>query len=364
MITLRIASQHQRRAFTLVELLVVIAIIGILVALLLPAIQAAREAARRVSCQNNVKNITLAVLNYENARKGLPPAVSTPPSLGVMWSSGTEIHGDLSWIVRVLPQLEEQALADRFNLKKTIPEQDLVAAGDPQAAQPPVLLCPSDSALGRICVLGPGDVVMPNGRFGKGNYAAYISPVHARHMRVFPGALINEPQRLGRITDGLSQTILIAEVRTREGVDRDPRGVWAAAWAGGSILAYDMHSNEPYADVTPSSDPPARANTPYSPARYNDEENGLPPNAPLSFGNIDWIRECLSPGTSGIEGMPCTKETPSRATAASRSQHNGGVNASHADGSVIFIVDEIDQFLMARKVSINDGEGLVEGEKP
>src|SRR4051812_2640418 len=67
-----IVCKRKRRGFTLVELLVVIAIIGILVALLLPAIQAAREAARRSQCQNNLKNVSLAVLNYESARKTLP----------------------------------------------------------------------------------------------------------------------------------------------------------------------------------------------------------------------------------------------------------------------------------------------------
>ena len=97
--------------FTLVELLVVIAIIGILVALLLPAIQAAREAARRSSCTNNLKNLGLAVLNHHDAMKHFPvsmglatvdtvPAGTTQPSVG--------------WTVNVLPQLEEQALFDQF----------------------------------------------------------------------------------------------------------------------------------------------------------------------------------------------------------------------------------------------------------
>jgi prepilin-type N-terminal cleavage/methylation domain-containing protein len=356
----RIGETRLRAGFTLVELLVVIAIIGILVALLLPAIQAAREAARRISCQNNVKNLTLAVLNFENSRKGLPPAVITPPTAGEMWSDSAELDGDLSWIVRVLPQLEEDALADRFDAAKTIPNQNLVAAGNPQAAQPSILLCPSDGASGRICVLGPGDVVLPDGRFGKGNYAAYVSAEHVRAMRVFPGALINELQPLSRISDGTTHTLLVAEVRARD-VERDPRGVWAAAWAGGSILGYDMHSKL-LRDAIPGNNP--KRNSPYSPFLYGGVEPGLPPNTSQTWGNIDYIRECPFQNAAGIEGMPCTKATPSRSSGAPRSSHVGGVNASHVDGSVIWISDDIDQFLMARMVCINDSEGLIEGERP
>ena len=110
-------SVDHKRAFTLVELLVVIAIIGILVALLLPAIQAAREAARRMSCQSNLHNLALAVLDYENARKGLPPATTAKSNSGEAWDTidtGSSdlahcIERDFSWIVRVLPQFEEQA---------------------------------------------------------------------------------------------------------------------------------------------------------------------------------------------------------------------------------------------------------------
>ena len=105
------------RGFTLVELLVVIAIIGILVALLLPAIQAAREAARRISCQNSIKNLSLACLNFENQRKGLPAGVliATPPVASAFASGQFDVCP--SWLVQILPQLEEQALADKFNLK-------------------------------------------------------------------------------------------------------------------------------------------------------------------------------------------------------------------------------------------------------
>lgn len=113
------------RGFTLVELLVVIAIIGILVALLLPAVQAAREAARRTSCLNNIKQIALAVQNFEDKRKYLPAASTSPvtdPSSSAAVRLGRESdlslqpprHGDgWSWIFQVLPELENQTLYER-----------------------------------------------------------------------------------------------------------------------------------------------------------------------------------------------------------------------------------------------------------
>jgi type II secretory pathway pseudopilin PulG len=353
--------------------LVVIAIIGILVALLLPAIQAAREAARRISCQNNVKNLTLAVLNYENAKKALPPACYTPPNNGELWSNGSNFEADLSWIVQVLPQLEEQALADRFDLKKLIvavpgnplPAQDLSLKQNPQEAQPQVLLCPSDTAQGRSFFNG-GDAMFPGIRFGKGNYAAYVSAEHTRSMRIFPAALINEPTKLGKISDGTSHTLLVSEVRTRD-LENDPRGVWAAAWSGGSILSFDMHSKgqcDTQPDDCKDVQTHYRPRSPYEPFVYGGSNPGLVPNAPATWGNIDWIRNCPFGEQAALDGMPCQKQTNVRQSSASRSSHTGGVNASHIDGSVIFIANDIEQHLMARMVCGYDGQGLVEGELP
>src|SRR6059036_1967376 len=98
------AMRHLRSAFTLVELLVVIAIIGVLVALLLPAVQAAREAARRAQCSNNLKQLSLALHNYENTHNTLPPA-------------GIDSN-QMSWTVLLLPFFEQQALYDQFNFNK------------------------------------------------------------------------------------------------------------------------------------------------------------------------------------------------------------------------------------------------------
>jgi prepilin-type N-terminal cleavage/methylation domain-containing protein len=96
-------SDRVRRAFTLVELLVVIAIIGILVALLLPAIQAAREAARRAQCSNNLKQIGLAVQNFHDTRKGMPPF--------------RVVDGDRTWLGLILPFIEEGQVADLWDFK-------------------------------------------------------------------------------------------------------------------------------------------------------------------------------------------------------------------------------------------------------
>jgi prepilin-type N-terminal cleavage/methylation domain-containing protein len=117
----------QRRAFTLVELLVVIAIIGILVALLLPAVQAAREAARRSQCVNNMKQISLAILGYEHSYKKFPAARKgcdgiNPPYPGIdcpskISSAGYELayHG-ASALVYILPYIEQQSLFDQFRV--------------------------------------------------------------------------------------------------------------------------------------------------------------------------------------------------------------------------------------------------------
>jgi prepilin-type N-terminal cleavage/methylation domain-containing protein/prepilin-type processing-associated H-X9-DG protein len=346
------SHRKRERAFTLVELLVVIAIIGILVALLLPAIQAAREAARRISCQNNIKNLTLAVLNYENQRKGLPPAVQLKPTAGEIWNDSSELDVSLSWIVHILPQIEEQTIADQFDLQKRVDQQDLTTR--PQENQPTILLCPSDSGRGRS-FSSRGSF---GRRFGKGNYAAYVSPEHIRNMRVFPGAMINELQSLERIIDGTSKTLMLAEVRTRDN-EADPRGVWAAAWAGGSLVSFDMHSTTAELGAAPSH----KRNTPYIPYEFPNVPP-LPPNSPSTAFNQDYIRDCPEVQAAIFELMPCHAQTPTRSTAAPRSLHVGGVNVSYVDGSVSWITDDIEHHLMARMVSINDGQGNVEGPRP
>ena len=123
--------RNGRSAFTLVELLVVIAIIGVLVALLLPAVQAAREAARRMQCTNNLKQIGLALLNYENANKALPP--------GSGYGRPEKVP---TWMVRLFPFFEQQGISTQYNFADyaNSPANSLLA----KSVTIPMLICPSD----------------------------------------------------------------------------------------------------------------------------------------------------------------------------------------------------------------------------
>jgi prepilin-type processing-associated H-X9-DG protein len=326
----------------LVELLVVIAIIAILVAMLLPAVQAAREAARRMQCASNIRQVGIAILNYEGLHSALPKA-------GIVDSGASDFCVDprycfdprsgkmMSWLVQILPQLEEGTLYQRFDQSRSVLDQP----SEPQAEQLAVLLCPSDSARGRYFV---HPELTDGKRFGKGNYAAYVSPFHVENNPAFPGALIgNRTQNTKHVTDGLSRTLLLAEIRTRDN-EYDQRGAWALPWTGASLLAFDMHAeggiDERYA---------------YSEMSFGHTQ---PPNN--QGPNVDMLYDCQQLADAQLRGMPCSSwrlGTPSEyLSAAARSQHPGGVNTLFLDGHVQFLEDDVSEIVMAYTVSINDGQ--------
>ena len=211
-----------RPGFTLVELLVVIAIIGILIALLLPAVQAAREAARRMQCSNNLKQIGLALHNYHGTNKTFPPGAfwyELNPNWTALWRG--------SILIRLLPFVEQQPLYDLFDFK-TDTDNQTDANGELLAAKiVPVYVCPSDT--GDVIY---GGVALHNYAASKGptkhiNNSSYscsewdswnqyaIAPYDDPEDFAGPFCRLSVSTSMRDCTDGLSNTIYFGEVRRK-----------------------------------------------------------------------------------------------------------------------------------------------------
>lgn len=316
----------ERRAFTLVELLVVIAIIGILVALLLPAIQAAREAARRTQCTNNLKNLGLGLLNYHDARKVFP-ASATVPAANMEPLKFNRIFG--SWIIDLLPYIEQASLQDQITINATTRMSDPV--NEPaRTTELSLMLCPSDVGLGNAFVESDG------GRWARGNYGLnahqYWPNISLNRQAIgldsgtmtqyldynlglggFAITGVGGPDMsIGKMTDGTTNTILLGEMRVGF-LPGDRRGVWAMGLCGSNY--HCRHAS-----------------------------NGV--NAPNSCGSgeddVDRIKDMV-----GLEQLEAMKTECMHAAdvdsgqSVMRSVHPGGIFVALADGSARFISDFI-----------------------
>jgi prepilin-type N-terminal cleavage/methylation domain-containing protein len=247
---LRAVSKGKRAAFTLVELLVVIAIIGILVALLLPAVQAAREAARRSQCTNNLKQITLAILNYESTHKQFPAATVGCDGLssGQCVGMPVEERSAASVFVMILPFIEQQTMWDQLDIKNgNIWTTDggyntpwTTKAAKTAVVQTPIATyrCPSTQAEAVI------QHDLSNLRVAVGSYAAVHGTIGAdgwdmfgfgngsptsyevKHENTGPFVYMFH-RKIKQITDGLSDTIFVGEIV--RGDDPLTMSVWSMA---------------------------------------------------------------------------------------------------------------------------------------
>jgi prepilin-type N-terminal cleavage/methylation domain-containing protein len=346
-------------AFTLVELLVVIAIIGVLVALLLPAIQAAREAARRSQCTNNLKQLSLAHLNYESSKGGFVPMakfwynnragapVDMGPGFKDAHPTGVNWVDDHSWYIPIMPYIEQANITSLGD-----PKIQLSSPANERVRKAFVSThgCPSDlgiqknewsvdqSALwGRLrtnYVVNGGNTV-----YGQVDFPQPCpGGVGAGTPRLcyFGGAPFGpvEITQLGRITDGTANTLMMSEVLVTEG------DLWNGPYSevqsalGGQIFTGWFTPNSQSADMI------CRLGWWLPSARDSFIAQGMP--VPVAEVQIPAPTVTGSPSPIGTfdditnGGQGCKQNT-----STARSKHVGGVNASRCDGSVFFVQDSI-----------------------
>ncbi|WP_437191713.1 DUF1559 family PulG-like putative transporter [Planctomicrobium sp. SH527] len=304
-----------KSGFTLIELLVVIAIIAILVSLLLPAVQQAREAARRSQCKNNLKQLGLAMHNYIDIYGGLPPGfVQAPPTT----------FNQLTWVAMILPMIDQANSYNKLNFNINIGS---LVAGTPNAevASKPLvaMLCPSDG--NNMDGQPPGTSLYARGNYGA---SAGIGPM----LKVITAADVayaltragrgpfeaNTFTKVAAITDGTSNSVLIGEMRIGKGSTelRDQRGVL-------------YYPEGPF--VT-----------------FNDTPNTSVPDT-MRIGRCD---STVVP--------PCTETYAAWDSKSlrwsSRSMHTGGTHVLMADGATRFVSQNLDLTTWQRLGVHNDGQ--------
>jgi prepilin-type N-terminal cleavage/methylation domain-containing protein len=306
---------NHRRGFTLVELLVVIAIIGVLIALLLPAVQTAREAARRAQCANNLKQVGIALHLHHEALGHLPPGHYWDPLIPEAQGTNRNME-NATWITFILAYFEEGNLAKAIDKKQGMgysvfpgPHPNRIVT----QTTLPTMVCPSNGKVPTIL----------DGNYARGNYAANNGigprtecsdkqyPVTRRPQGRDPGPFyLDSEVSFASFRDGTSTTVLCSEIITVEGADN--RGIMH--FSEGPLYHHNYTPNDKTRDEIRQT--------------YTDVQGKV------YFGcNSTPDAPCI--GTFGFWSVPVQ-------TMTARSYHPGGVCAVMGDGSVHFVAETID----------------------
>jgi prepilin-type N-terminal cleavage/methylation domain-containing protein len=342
---------RDRRAFTLIELLVVIAIIAILIALLLPAVQQAREAARRTQCKNNLRQIGLAFHNYHDTHSRFPQ----PAMIGLTVSSGMVMTSAASWETMLLPFLDQGPLYNQMDLNSD--PYDVPVNGPSVATVIPGLLCPSAIREGNVIYTIPAGTTLSsdfpatgeqwamNG--GPTDYATFdgvrgdFSNI-ARAGQTFTGGregwgtwsirVLDIPAassggeggKIRDITDGTSNTILVGEQASKNVLYR---GRTPIPLSDPEAIAQSLTGSGAWADV---------------------------------FKGDTWVNGRLYDGESGTDGGPCAINCSNARTAGLYAWHDGGAQITLCDGSSRFISQNISAWVLFSLITSRGGEVMGE----
>lgn len=348
---------HCRSAFTLIELLVVIAVIALLISLLMPAVQQAREAARRTQCRNNLKQIGLALHNYHDVHRRMPAGYFSYPTSSGVAPGWAQLDMDTwdgapgwSWAAMLLPYLDQSTVTNAIDFNRPIWDAGHV---DAIATRLPVFLCPSSSGGdepftvqdaggsariidGNSIVVGRSHYVASHGQescWGEcGSMATgvvftdiYTSAtqtitIDGDASRVADGPFYrNSATRFREVTDGLTNTIFLGEHSSQ---------LSDKTWVG----------------VVPGAS---------TPPRFSSPENG-----PDAAATMVLVHAGPSGGELDITGFPIIHPMnfPTFHVGQMYSEHAGGGHVCLGDGSVRFVSESINLLLWAELSSMNEGE--------
>jgi prepilin-type N-terminal cleavage/methylation domain-containing protein/prepilin-type processing-associated H-X9-DG protein len=339
-----------RRGFTLIELLVVIAIIGVLIGLLLPAVQKVREAANRMSCQNNLKQIGLACHNYANTFGYFPPGSANTPASG---------GSAASMIALVLGYMEQGNLYNLFDFTSDVNNSASNFLARTQEVKS--YNCPSDAETTRLTQVGLIPAGLSNAPAGRNSYmynngatAHFVNyPASDGNLIGLANYLVNgsgqvtSRVQITDIIDGTSNTLLMSET------------THSTVSGGCQLTGDDLNPTNIY--LEPNSE--FNFYTPmYGTAPYHCNNWNYGPTSRISYRTCEYFRNIaemiiftttIPPNYTGYD---CGDYNITGAHMAARSYHSGGVNVGFSDGSVRFITNTINTTTWAALGSRAGGE--------